>query len=98
MRRREVRGAFSRRVIAVSLTFVTLYTVWAAWEQHSTGLEVSPTLTQWVYTFWGVEVTLLCMKRIFTKRDVRQPEAAKDTRRELREDDDNGDIQGKDLD
>lgn len=94
MRRREVRsGAFSRRVIAVSLTFVTLYTVWAAWEQHSTGLEVSPTLTQWVYTFWGVEVTLLCMKRIFAKRDVQhQPETANDTRRELREDDENGEI------
>lgn len=69
------RGIFGKAVLGISLLFVTVYTVWAAWEQHRTGVEPSPTLTQWVYTFWGIEVTLLCLKRIFAKRDERKDDA-----------------------
>lgn len=77
------RGIFGKAVLGVSLLFVTVYTIWAAWEQHRTGMEPSPTLTQWVYTFWGIEVTLLCLKRIFAKRDA---ENGKDDANEQRQD------------
>lgn len=61
------KGLFSRCVIIFSFLFVSGYTVWAMWEQHRTGLEPTPTLTQWVYTFWGMELIMLCFKRIFAK-------------------------------
>lgn len=66
------KGRFGRRVLMISFAAITLYTIWAMWEQHRTGIEPAPTLTQWVYTFWGVEVTLLCLKRIFAKTDARE--------------------------
>lgn len=61
------KGIFSRRVLLFGFGFIFLYTVWVMWEQHRTGMEPSPTLTQWVYSFWGVEVMMLCLKRIFAK-------------------------------
>lgn len=64
---RKHRGTFGRRVLIFCFAFIIIYTAWVMWEQHRTGMEPSPTLTQWVYTFFGVEVALLCLKRIFAK-------------------------------
>lgn len=61
------KGVFGRRVLIFCFLFIMVYTVWVMWEQHQTGMEPAPTLTQWVYTFFGVEVALLCLKRIFAK-------------------------------
>lgn len=61
------KGVFGRRVLIFCFLFIMVYTVWVMWEQHRTGMEPAPTLTQWVYTFFGVEVALLCLKRIFAK-------------------------------
>ena len=64
---KKPKGHFGRCVLIFSFSFITLYTLWVMWEQHRIGSEPVPTLTQWVYSFWGIEVMMLCLKRIFAK-------------------------------
>lgn len=68
----RMKGKFGRRVLIFCFFFIVLYTGWVMWEQHRTGMEPAPTLTQWVYTFFGIEVALLCLKCIFAKSDNKQ--------------------------
>lgn len=73
-KKRRRKGRFGRRVLIFCFLFILFYTAWVMWEQHRTGMEPAPTLTQWVYTFFGVEVALLCLKRIFAKHDYKKQE------------------------
>lgn len=72
--KQKKKGRFSRGILVFCFVFIIAYTLWAMWEQHRTGMEPSPVLTQWLYTFFGLECALLCLKRIFAKADNKKLE------------------------
>ena len=60
------KGKFSRILVALCIAVVIIYTVWAVLEFRRSGQEAA-TLTTAVYGFFGTELALLCLKRIFAK-------------------------------
>jgi hypothetical protein len=54
---------FSKFVLFLCFLQLTAYSVWQAYVFQITGNEAS-TLTQWFFTFWGIEVALLMIKRV----------------------------------
>ena len=62
------KGKFSRILVALCIAVVIIYTVWAVLEFRRSGQEAA-TLTTAVYGFFGTELALLCLKRIFAKSE-----------------------------
>lgn len=65
------KGFFSRVLVVLCIAVVLAYTVWAALSFMHSGIEPS-TLTTAVYGFFGTELGLLCLKRIFSKNDKKE--------------------------
>ena len=68
------KGKFSRILVALCIAVVIIYTVWAVLEFRRSGQEAA-TLTTAVYGFFGAELALLCLKRIFAKSGEKEREA-----------------------
>lgn len=68
------KGKFSRILVALCIAVVIIYTVWAVLEFRRSGQEAA-TLTTAVYGFFGTELALLCLKRIFAKSGEKECEA-----------------------
>ena len=68
------KGRFSRILVALCIAVVIIYTVWAVLEFRRSGQEAA-TLTTAVYGFFGTELALLCLKRIFAKSGKKECEA-----------------------
>ena len=58
---------FSKFVLILCFLQLTAYSLWQAYVFQITGNEAS-TLTQWFFTFWGIEVALLMIKRVMSDR------------------------------
>lgn len=71
------KGKFSRILVVFCIAVVITYTLWAALEFRRSGLEPS-TLTTAVYGFFGTELALLCLKRIFAKAEKKEGEKHED--------------------
>lgn len=65
----KMKNNFMKLVLVVAFVQITLYTVWQMVVFTMTGNEAS-TLTQWLFTLWGIEIGLLMLKRLLDdKRD-----------------------------
>lgn len=67
------KGRFSRILVVFCICVVIAYTLWAVLEFRRSGLEAT-TLTTAVYGFFGTELALLCLKRIFAKAEKKEGE------------------------
>lgn len=56
---------FSTRVVVFCIAFMAVYTAVQTTLSYKVGIELSPTLTQCVYTFFGTELALSAVIKIF---------------------------------
>ena len=64
-----MKNNFMKLVLVVAFVQITIYTIWQMVVFTVTGNEAS-TLTQWLFTLWGIEIGLLMLKRLLDdKRD-----------------------------
>lgn len=47
---------FNKLIVLTCIAAIVFYTIAAILLQRNTGIEISPTLTTCVYTFWGTEL------------------------------------------
>lgn len=67
MRYKSKKGLFGKVILVYSLTFISVFTVVVLIIFAKTGYEPS-SLVQWVYTFWGLEIAALLIKKIIDKK------------------------------
>lgn len=60
--------SFMSKSVLFSITIVIIYTVWTQVAAILWHIEPNDTLTEWVYKFFGLEISLMCLKRIMDKR------------------------------
>ena len=69
----KVKGehGFLKRTVLFCICFILLYTVFNVYINYRVGLEINPTLTTCVYSFFGTELGLCALTRILEnfKRD-----------------------------
>lgn len=58
------KAEFMKRVLLLAFIQVTVFTLWQMAVFTFTDRGEAPTLIQWFYTLWGVEVGLLMLKKI----------------------------------
>ena len=61
------KGLFAKAILIFCFIFITVFTVVVLINFIITGYEPS-SLIQWVYTFWGCELVLLILKKVFDKK------------------------------
>lgn len=66
---RKSKIKFSKKVVVFCIAFIVLYTIAQSYISYKIGLELSPTLTTCVYTFFGGELALTLLSRVFDKED-----------------------------
>ena len=66
--KRQSKHSYMKKTIALCVVYLTIYTLWQMYTFQTTGQEAS-TLTQWVFTFWGIEVALLMIKRVMEDKN-----------------------------
>lgn len=59
---------FMSKTVLFSIAIVIIYTIWTQVAAIVWKVEPNDTLTEWVYKFFGLEVALMCLKRILDKR------------------------------
>jgi len=57
------KGTFMTFVVKLAFVQLTIFSIWQMVVFTLTGNEAS-TLTQWFFTFWGIEVGLTMLKKI----------------------------------
>lgn len=60
---------FSKKVVVSCIVIIAVYTVVQSYLSHKIGMELTPTLTTCVYTFFGTELAACALIRIFDKED-----------------------------
>ena len=56
--------SFMKKAIKFSFAFIVAYVIWTQ-IAISLGIELNDTVTEGVFAFFGVEVMLLCLKKMF---------------------------------
>ena len=62
------KKSFMKKILGLSFVQLTIFTIWQMAVFTFTGNEAD-TLIQWFYTFWGIEVSLLMIKKIIEKHE-----------------------------
>lgn len=55
---------FLKRVVLFCIAFITTFTITSVWLNFKVGMEISPTLTTCVYSFFGTEMVATALMRI----------------------------------
>lgn len=75
----DSKGDFMTFVVRLAFVQLTIYSIWQMVVFTHTGNEAS-TLTQWFFTFWGIEVGLMMLKKLMdTKWKSRKSDADSQT-------------------
>lgn len=56
---------FSKRIVVFCLTFISLYTIAQVVLSYFAKIELSPTLTTCVYAFFGTELCMCVLTKLF---------------------------------
>ncbi len=59
---------FMTKSVLFSIGLIILYTIWTQIAVIVWHIEPNDTLTEWIYKFFGLEITLMCLKKITDKR------------------------------
>ena len=70
MKKEKSNGNFMAFVVKLAFVQLTIFSLWQMTVFTITGNEAS-TLTQWFFTFWGVEVGLMMLKKLIDNRNKR---------------------------
>lgn len=65
---------FMTKTVLFSFAFIVIYTVWTQVALVVWKVEPNDTLTEWVYKFFGLELTLMFIKKITDKRLIKKKE------------------------
>lgn len=61
--RKKSSKGFARKVLLFTIIQIVIYEIWQMVVFTISGNEAS-SLTQWMFTFWGIEVALCMMKKL----------------------------------
>lgn len=81
---------FSKKIVIFCIAIITIYTCLQTYLSYELSVELSPTLTTCVYTFFGTELAATALIHIFDKKK----EKDKSEDKEVYEDPDEDDIVG----
>lgn len=71
------KGAMSKRIIWFSIFFIVCYTIGVMFLQVRFGVQPNDTLTTSVFAFFGGELIMLMIKRMFSPKTTEQEEQEK---------------------
>lgn len=72
---------FSRKIVIFCISFIVAYTVLQIYMNYELSIELSPTLTTCVYSFFGTELALTAVLRIFDKEELLIKSKSKSTKK-----------------
>lgn len=59
---------FMTKTVMFSIGIIIIYTVWTQIAAIVWHIEPNDTLTEWIYKFFGLEMALMCFKKVMDKR------------------------------
>lgn len=62
---KETKVKFSKKIVIFCISFIVLYTALELYLSYKLNIELSPTLTTCVYTFFGTELASTAVIKIF---------------------------------
>lgn len=64
-KKKKTNNKFAKRLVVFCILFIVLYTAIQTYLSYTLGIELSPTLTTSVYTFFGTELAACALIRVF---------------------------------
>ena len=62
--------SFMSKCVLFSMGFIVLYVIWTQVAEIVWKITPNDILTEWVFKFFGIEIALMCLKKIMDKRFI----------------------------